>query len=52
MRGTHNLCGDAGDVTTTSLRGTWIDEAQRRLSPHGLGHQTEERLRTPYYELD
>lgn len=30
MRATHDLCSEAGDVATTSLLETWIDEAQRR----------------------
>jgi starvation-inducible DNA-binding protein len=31
MRAAHNLCDEAGDVATTSLLETWIDEAQRRI---------------------
>ena len=30
MKSAHDLCGQAGDVATTSLLETWIDEAQRR----------------------
>ncbi|MGA2851985.1 MAG: DNA starvation/stationary phase protection protein [Terracidiphilus sp.] len=30
MKSVHDLCSDAGDVATTSLLETWIDEAQRR----------------------
>lgn len=30
MRAAHELCAEAGDVATTSLLETWIDEAQRR----------------------
>jgi starvation-inducible DNA-binding protein len=30
MKSMHDLCSDAGDVATTSLLETWIDEAQRR----------------------
>ena len=31
MRETHDLCGDAGDVATTSLLEVWIDQAERRV---------------------
>lgn len=31
MREAHDLCAEAGDVATTSLLETWIDEAQRRV---------------------
>jgi starvation-inducible DNA-binding protein len=31
MRETHSLCGEYGDVATTSLLETWIDEAERRV---------------------
>jgi starvation-inducible DNA-binding protein len=31
MRGTHDLCGEHGDVATTSLLEVWIDEAERRV---------------------
>jgi starvation-inducible DNA-binding protein len=31
MRETHSLCGEHGDVATTSLLETWIDEAERRV---------------------
>jgi starvation-inducible DNA-binding protein len=30
MKAVHELCAGAGDVATTSLLETWIDEAQRR----------------------
>jgi starvation-inducible DNA-binding protein len=30
MKSVHDLCSSAGDLTTTSLLETWIDEAQRR----------------------
>src|SRR5580693_5084874 len=30
MRETHDLCGEHGDVATTSLIENWIDEAERR----------------------
>jgi starvation-inducible DNA-binding protein len=30
MRETHELCDEHGDVATTSLLETWIDEAERR----------------------
>jgi DNA-binding ferritin-like protein len=31
MRAAHDLCGDAADVATTSLRENWIDETQCRI---------------------
>jgi starvation-inducible DNA-binding protein len=31
MREVHGLCVEAGDVASTSLLETWIDEAQRRV---------------------
>ncbi|MGF6574856.1 starvation-inducible DNA-binding protein [Paraburkholderia sp. GAS333] len=31
MRETHTLCNEFGDVATTSLLETWIDEAERRV---------------------
>jgi hypothetical protein len=31
MREVHDLCAEAGDVASTSLLETWIDEAQRRV---------------------
>lgn len=31
MRETHALCSEFGDVATTSLLETWIDEAERRV---------------------
>jgi starvation-inducible DNA-binding protein len=31
MRETHALCSERGDVATTSLLETWIDEAERRV---------------------
>jgi len=30
MRAVHSLCDDAGDVASTSLLETWIDQGQRR----------------------
>jgi len=30
MRETHDLCGEHGDVATTSLIEVWIDQAERR----------------------
>jgi starvation-inducible DNA-binding protein len=30
MKSAHGLCAQAGDVATTSLLETWIDDAQRR----------------------
>ena len=30
MRETHHLCEEHGDVATTSLLETWMDEAERR----------------------
>ncbi|MFM0060894.1 DNA starvation/stationary phase protection protein [Paraburkholderia phytofirmans] len=31
MRKTHSLCGEYGDVATTSLLEVWIDEAEQRV---------------------
>ena len=31
MREVHDLAAEAGDVASTSLLETWIDEAQRRV---------------------
>lgn len=31
MRETQSLCSEYGDVATTSLLETWIDEAERRV---------------------
>ena len=31
LRETHDLCDEHGDVATTSLIETWIDEAERRV---------------------
>ena len=31
MREVHDLCAEAGDVASTGLLETWIDEAQRRV---------------------
>jgi starvation-inducible DNA-binding protein len=31
MRQTHGVCAQHGDVVTTSLLETWIDEAERRV---------------------
>ena len=30
LRETHGMCGEHGDVATTSLIEVWIDEAERR----------------------
>jgi starvation-inducible DNA-binding protein len=31
LRATHDLCGEHGDVATTSLLELWIDQAERRV---------------------